>query len=98
MKDRHRFVVITPKEINRLGVVMMIPITTDGAFIRMKGLAVPILGHNTTGVAVCNQIRTFDIEARINAGTASYIETLDPLTMNEVLNRVISIIDPLPES
>ena len=94
IKDRHRFIVITPKEINALGVVMMIPVTSGGAFARAQGLTVPILGHDTTGVAVCNQVRTFDIESRVNAGTASYIETLDNITMDEIINRVVSIIDP----
>ena len=67
MRDMHRFVVITPKEINRLGVAMTVPVTTGGAFARIKGLTVTILGHDTTGVAVCNQVRTFDLEERIKA-------------------------------
>lgn len=94
MKDRHRFIVITPKEINALGVAMTIPVTSGGAFSRAKGLTVPIMGHDTTGVAVCNQVRTFDIESRVHSGSACYIETLDPSTMDEIINRVISIIDP----
>ena len=77
MKDRHRFVVITPQEINALGVAMTVPITTGGQFARDTGLTVPITGHDTSGVAVCNQVRTFDIEAREKNGSARYIETLD---------------------
>lgn len=38
MKNRHRFVVITPIVINRLGVSMTVPIITGGAFIRDVGL------------------------------------------------------------
>ena len=34
MKDRHRFVVITPRQVNALGVSMTVPITTGGAFAR----------------------------------------------------------------
>jgi mRNA interferase ChpB len=52
------------------------------------------MGHNTTGVAVCNQVRSFDIEARVQAGTAGYIETIDIPTTEEIINRVISVIDP----
>ncbi len=59
MKDRHRFVVITPREINALGVSMTVPITTGGVFARNVGLAVAVSGHDTTGVAVCNQVRSF---------------------------------------
>lgn len=94
MKDRHRFVVITPTAINRLGVAMTVPVTTGGAFARNLGLAIPITGHDTTGVAVCNQVRSFDIEARIRAKTARYVETLDVTTTDEIVSRVLSVIDP----
>jgi mRNA interferase ChpB len=94
MKDRHRFVVITPREINALGVAMTVPVTTGGSFSRTVGLAVPITGHETTGVAVCNQVRSFDIEARVRAGSARYIETLDSATADEIVARVVSAIDP----
>jgi mRNA interferase ChpB len=94
MKDRHRFVVITPREINALGVCMTVPVTSGGAFTRGVGLAVPITGHQTTGVAVCNQVRSFDIDARVRAGSARYIETLDQATTGEIVARVVSAIDP----
>jgi mRNA interferase ChpB len=57
-------------------------------------LTVPILGHDTHGVAVCNQVRTFDLDARVKEGSARFIETLDASTMAEIVNRVISVIDP----
>jgi len=94
MKDRHRFVVITPKEINALGIAMAVPITSGGIQSRVNGLTVPIYGHDTTGVAVCNQVRSFDIEARIRAGNARYVETLDSATAEEIVSRVLSVIDP----
>jgi mRNA interferase ChpB len=94
MKDRHRFVVITPRQINALGVSMTVPITTGGAFARHAGLAVMVSGHETTGVAVCNQLRSFDIAARVRAGSARFIETLDNATMDEIVARVVSAIDP----
>lgn len=94
MKDRHAFVVITPYEINALGVSMTVPVTTGGVFTRNVGLAVPIIGHRTTGVAVCNQVRSFDIEARVRGGTARYVETLDDATIGEIVARVVSAIDP----
>jgi mRNA interferase ChpB len=94
MKDRHRFVIITPGEINALGVSMAVPITTGGVFSRNVGLTVAITGHETTGVAVCNQVRSFDIEARVRAGSARFIEKLDPSIVDEIVARVISAIDP----
>lgn len=94
IKDRHRFVVITPKEINRLGIATVVSVTSGGNLIRKMGLVVSISGHDTTGVAVCNQLRSFDIEARLKAGSARYIETLDKPTIDEIVHRVISVIDP----
>lgn len=73
---------------------MTVPVTTGGAFARNLGLAVPISGHDTRGVAVCNQVRSFDIEARVRAGSARYVETLDEETTNEIVSRVLSVIDP----
>ncbi len=94
IKGRHRFVVITPKEINALGIAMTVPISSGGAFARDMGLAVAITGHDTVGVAVCNQVRSFDIEARERAGSARFVETLDLSTVEEIVNRVLSVIDP----
>ncbi len=94
MRDRHRFVVITPKEINALGLSMAVPVTSGGAFARNMGLTVPIGGHDTNGVAVCNQIRSFDIEARERAGSARYVETLDAHTTQHIVARVVSVINP----
>jgi len=45
-------------------------------------------------VAVCNQIRSFDIEARERNGSARYIETLDTHTTRHIVARVVSVIDP----
>ena len=97
MKDRHRFVVITPKEINALGVAMLVPVTSGGAAMREMGLTVAVSGHDTNGVAVCNQVRTFYLEARTRAGSAEYIETLDEATAGEIVARVVSVIDPIRE-
>ncbi len=94
IKNRHRFVIISPTEINAFGIVMAVPITSGGAFARSNGLTVPITGHDTTGVAVCHQVRSFDLEARERAGTAHFIEVLDSDTIDEIINRVTSIIDP----
>lgn len=94
MKDSHRFVVITPREINALGVVITVPITSGGLFARNNGLTVAITGHDTNGVAVCNQVRSFDLDARERTGSARYVETLNEATSNEIVLRVLSVIDP----
>lgn len=94
MRDRHRFVVITPKKVNALGVVMTVPITTGGAWARDMGIVVPVMGHDTTGVAVCNQVRAFDLEAREREGSIRHVEMLDVATSQEIAERVVSLIDP----
>ena len=94
MKDPHRFIVITEKDINKLGVAITVPVSSGGNYSRLKGLTVAITGHDTTGVAVCNQVRSFDLEERCRNGTAKYIETLDDSLINEIVDRVVSVIDP----
>ncbi|HTV32765.1 MAG TPA: hypothetical protein VME69_06640 [Methylocella sp.] len=72
---------------------MTVLITTGGTYTRDIGLAVPVTGHETTSIAVCNHVRSFDIAARVRAGSERFIETLD-ITMNEIVSRVVSAIDP----
>lgn len=94
MKNMHPFVVVTLAEINRFGISVLVPITTHGNFSRIKGLAIPVVGQRVSGVAVCNQPRSFDIEARIKEGTAKYIETIDRQLANDIANRTADIIGP----
>ena len=94
IKDEHRCVVITPREINAVGLCLVVPVTTGGMFTRKAGLAVNISGYKTTGVALCNQVRSMDIVARVAQKKAKYIETLDDATIDEIAGRVISMIDP----
>ncbi|WP_086997296.1 type II toxin-antitoxin system PemK/MazF family toxin [Rhizobium sullae] len=93
MRDDHRCVVITPREINLVGMCLTVPITTGGAFTRKAGLAVNISGH-TTGVALCNQVRALDIMERVKQKTARHVDTLDTSTTDEIVARVVSMIDP----
>ena len=39
-------------------------------------------------------IPSFDIEAGERAGTAGYVETLDTVIAEDIVSRVISVIDP----
>lgn len=73
---------------------MTVPIATGGKFLRDSGLTVVITGHDTTGVAVCNYVRSFDLEARVRAGSAGFVESLSSVIIDEIINRVISIINP----
>lgn len=94
IKNNHRFVVISTKEINLLGAVIMVPVTSSGNFARANGVAVPITGHDTTGVALCNLVKSYDLSTRVKNGTARYVETLDQSLVDSIVDRVVSIIDP----
>ena len=93
-KDRHRFAVITPRRINALGSQHDRAYQDGGCVCAKRGFAVMVSRHATTGVAVCNQVRSFDISARVRAGSARFIETLDKAIMDEIVARVVSAIDP----
>lgn len=58
------------------------------------GLAVVISGYQTTGVAICNQVRTFDLRERVSQGSTEYVETIDAFLVREIVDRVVSVIDP----
>ncbi len=96
MRNRHPFVVITSAAINELGLVMTVPVTAAGAYAKARGLTVAIHGKHIVGLAVCNQIRTFDLSARVRARSARFVERIDESASNEIVARVLSVIDPAP--
>jgi hypothetical protein len=59
-----------------------------------RGLTVEVAGESIRGFAVCNQVRSFDLGTRVHAGSARYVETLGEATTNEIISRVLSVIDP----
>ncbi len=58
--------VLTTKEFNRLGDLLVAPITQGGEFSRYAGFAVSLMGTGcrTQGVALLNKIRMLDLKAR----------------------------------
>ena len=82
--------VLTSKEFNRLGDVLVAPITQGGDFSRYAGFAVNLHGSGTEtqGVVLINKIRMLDLEAR----TARKIETLPKIIIDDVLERLIALI------
>lgn len=93
-KKQGCFVVITTKEINELGVAMMIPIAISENSLARPGFTVSVLVQNKAGLAICNQIRSFDLKARLTAGQARFVESLDPEITSEIVKRVLSVIQP----
>ena len=83
--------VVSNREFNRLGVVVICPISQGAQLSRFAGFAVPLMGTGTEtqGVVICNQPRTIDLLAR----HGRFIETTDSDLTDEVVARVQVIFD-----
>lgn len=83
--------VLTTKEFNRLGDVLVAPITQGGEFSRYAGFAVSLMGTGckTQGVALLNKIRMLDLEAR----KARKIERVSQAVLDDALGRLTALLD-----
>ena len=83
--------VLTTKEFNRLGGVLVAPITQGGEFSRYAGFAVSLMGTGckTQGVALLNKIRMLDLEAR----KARKIERVPQAVLDDALGRLNALFD-----
>ena len=83
--------VLTTKEFNRLGDVLVAPITQGGEFSRYAGFAVSLMGTGckTQGVALLNKIRMLDLKAR----KARKIEQLPQAVLDDALCRLTALLD-----
>lgn len=94
MRDRHYWVVLTPEAVNVHGMAIAVVISTVAAGARAAGLTVPIAADGVTGVAICTQVRSFDLRARIADGSASLAGVAEPDMVGEIAARLASLIDP----
>ena len=83
--------VLTTKEFNRLGDVLVAPITQGGDFSRYAGFAVTLTGAGTKtqGVALVNKIRMLDLTAR----KARRVERVPQEVMDDALARLTALLD-----
>lgn len=83
--------VLTTREFNKLGDVLVAPITQGGDFARYAGFAVPLTGTGcrTQGVALVNKIRMLDLTAR----NARKIERVPPEVIDDALARLAALLD-----
>ncbi len=83
--------VLTPKAINRLGLVGVCPITQGGGFARDVGMAVQLMGAGiqTQGVVLVQQFRMIDAAAR----GARLIERAPDDVTEEARARVAALVD-----
>ena len=83
--------VVSEKEFNRSGLVLICPVTQGGNQARFAGFAVSLIntGTETQGVVMCNQPRTIDYAAR----AARFVEDLPDHVVDEVLARLQTLME-----
>ena len=83
--------VLTTKDFNKLGDVLVAPITQGGDFSRYAGFAVSLTGAGckTQGAAFINKIRMLDLSAR----KARKIERVPEAVMDDALGRLTALLD-----
>lgn len=82
--------VLTTREFNRLGDVLVAPITQGGDFSRYAGFAVSLTGSGckTQGVALVNKIRMLDLSAR----KARKIERVPQEVLDDAMGRLMALL------
>jgi mRNA interferase ChpB len=83
-RGRRPIIVVTPAAFNQLGLQLVAPITSGGAFARHRGFAVELAGTKTSGFILCNQLRTLDLDAR----KARFVERAPADVIGDMLARV----------
>lgn len=83
--------IVSPREFNRLGTPLVCPITQGGKFAGHAGFAVALMGIGaiTQGVVLCNQARMLDLASR----RAKFVEKLSPAVVDEVIGRLLTILE-----
>ena len=84
--------IVSPGAFNRLTKTpVVLPITSGGAFTRMAGFAVSLMGAGTrtTGVVVCAQPRALDVLAR----GGRKVESVPGYIMDDVLAKLATILE-----
>ena len=83
--------VLTTKDFNRLGDVLVAPTTQGGDHARHAGFAVSLTGTGckTQGVALVNKIRSLDLAAR----GARRVERAPPDVVDDALGRLMAMLE-----
>ena len=82
--------VLTTKDFNRLGDVLVAPITQGGDHARYAGFAVSLTGAGckTQGVALVNKIRMLDLNAR----QAKKVERVPQEVVDDAIGRLMAML------
>ena len=90
-KGERPALVLTSKAFNKLGDVLVAPITQGGDYARYAGFAVSLSGTGckTQGVALVNKIRMLDLAAR----SARKMECAPQAVLQDALGRLAALLD-----
>jgi len=92
MKGERRYaLVLTTKQFNVLGDVLVAPITQGGEYSRYAGFAVSLMntGCKTQGVALVNKCRMMDLVAR----SAKKVERAPQEVIDDALGRLAALLE-----
>lgn len=84
--------IVSPDDFNKVSrLPLVVPITSGGAFARNAGFAISLegAGTQTTGIALCNQVRALDIGAR----NGRKLESVPEYILQEVLGRLMTFFE-----
>jgi mRNA interferase ChpB len=89
--DARPALVLTTRDFNRLGDVLVAPITQGGDFSRFAGFAVSLTGTGcrTQGVALVNKIRMMDLATR----KAKKVERAPPEVIDDAIGRLMTLFE-----
>lgn len=93
MRDRHYWIVLTPEAVNRLGMAICVVVSTGAEGARAAGLTVRVDADGVTGVAICTQVRSFDLMARLQAKSATRAGMVPAGVVDEIAARIASLIE-----
>jgi mRNA interferase ChpB len=85
--------IVSPTAFNqKTGVQIVAPITNGGNYARNNSFSISLMGTGTetTGVILCNQLRTLDIKER----KGRRIESVPYAIIEEVLEQIAPLFDP----
>lgn len=89
--DARPALVLTTRDFNRLGDVLVAPITQGGDFSRFAGFAVSLAGTGckTQGVALVNKMRMMDLAAR----KAKKVERVPQEVIDDAIGRLMTLFE-----
>ncbi|MCK0715643.1 type II toxin-antitoxin system PemK/MazF family toxin [Chromohalobacter sarecensis] len=83
--------IVSPDAFNiAMGTPLVAPVANGGGFARSRGFTVSLAdaGTTTTGVVLCSQVRTLDIEAR----QGRRLESIPREVMDDVLAKLATLV------